>query len=87
MEAMGNISDVYTYASLLHCELSSGESAEALKLFSKMKQRSIIPDDVIYTASILSLSSLGKADEASRLYNEMGQWLALNLLTAGYILQ
>ncbi|TXG53386.1 hypothetical protein EZV62_022555 [Acer yangbiense] len=39
MEAMGNISDAYTYASLIHGELSSGESAEELKLFSEMKQR------------------------------------------------
>ncbi|KAK3198390.1 hypothetical protein Dsin_021805 [Dipteronia sinensis] len=71
MEVMGHIPDVYTYSSLIHGELSSGESVEALKLLSEMKQRGLIPDFVIYTAIISVLSKQGKADEALRLYTEM----------------
>ncbi|KAK1569135.1 hypothetical protein Q3G72_033000 [Acer saccharum] len=43
----------------------------ALKLFSEMKQRGMIPDLFIYTIIILGLSKHGRPDGALRLYDEM----------------
>ncbi|KAK1575359.1 hypothetical protein Q3G72_004757 [Acer saccharum] len=71
MEATGNKPNVYTYASVIHGELLSGNSAEALELFSEMKQRGVIPDVVTYRTIILGLSKQERPDEALRLYDEM----------------
>ncbi|KAK3200475.1 hypothetical protein Dsin_023890 [Dipteronia sinensis] len=71
MEAMGNISNAYTYVPLIRAELLSGNSAKALQLFNEMKQRGIIPNGVTYTTVISSLSKQGRPDEVLRLHDEM----------------
>jgi pentatricopeptide repeat protein len=65
--------DVYAFTSLISGLANHGQSASAIKLFVRMKNEGVLPNEVTFICILSACSRMGLVDEGMRIFNSMSQ--------------